>query len=361
MLAAAAALLEILATVIVYQAYHPFIADSLRHPGRSATGFLLHRAVSMALGREKPTTGDRSSVPSPYLSPDSLQGYRINPGHYTVSIRRQRAGTDKTFRFQVTVDPQGARHTGRPCQPTNTDIYVFGDSFVFGDGVNDEQTFSFLLQAHLPHARVHLHALPGGSLTNAYLNIQRLTADIGSEDLVILGYGSFYDIRHVAAPSRMRQWPDPPADTRDAAAFRHVRARLAGDSLAFDRIPLFCRHLGTYCRQPDPSRGYMDTVTARHVNGIASRTRARVWLLHLHGTLRQEMTAMLHPDITVVRASAEDFDYDSTQTARYPHAEPDLQRDQPCRRRRHDNRIRSLPGYDVPVKATAFRNLLSWD
>jgi len=310
MLVATAALLEILATLIVYQAYHPFIADSLHHPGRSATGFLLDRALSRARGRERPSTGERSAVPSPYLSPDSLQGYRINPGRFTVSIRRQQAGSVKTFRFQVTVDRNGARYTGMPCLPTDTDVYVFGDSFVFGDGVNDEQTFTYLLQSQFPGTRFHLHALPGGSLSNAYLNMQRLSPGIGSEDLVILGYGSFYDIRHVAAPSRMRQWPEPSEDSMKAASFRHVRTRLAGDSLVLDRIPLFCRQLGGYCSQPDPSRGYMDTVTARLINGIANRTRARVWLLHLHGTLRKEMTAMLHPDISIVRAAAEDFDYD---------------------------------------------------
>ena len=308
-----ATLLEILSTVFIYQVYHPYISDILDHPGRSATGFLLARVHSMVRGRdgrEWLKVGTRSSVPAPYLAPDSLHGYRINPGRFSVSIRRERSGTAKTFRFQVTVDRAGARYTGAPCRPTETDVYIFGDSFVFGDGVNDEQTFTYLLQTRFPHARFHLHALPGGSLANAYLNVRRLADAIGSEDIVILGYGSFYDIRHVAAPSRMRQWPVPPREVTDAAAFRHVRARLADDSLVFDRIPLHCRDLGGYCEGKDPSRGYMDTVTAKLVNGISENTRARVWLLHLHGPLRREITDMLHPGISIVHASAEDFDYD---------------------------------------------------
>jgi hypothetical protein len=216
----------------------------------------------------------------------------------------------RQFRHYITINPDGDRYVGEPDGPTDRDVYVFGDSFIFGEGVNDEQTFTYLLQSRFRKTRFHLYANPGHSMSNAYLNFLRLAPKVGPEDILLLGYAQFYDVRHVAAPERMTWWGEPHAHKSiDPKSYRHVKVSLSGDSLVFDRIPLFCSLMGDYCNKPGPGQPYMDTVTARLINGIAGRTKAQVYLLHFQGELRKSMTSLLDPRIKYILAGPETFDF----------------------------------------------------
>jgi hypothetical protein len=308
MFALMAVAVEVVSTVFVYQKYNEYIAPALDYKGRSATLYLAKKVVESVKG--KPWPRNTSSKPEPFRIPDSLHGYRIGNGHFEVTYSEKRIDSTETFKYFVTIKDDGSRFVGTAPYPTERDVYVFGDSFVFGEGVNDEQTFTYLLQSRFPNSRFHLFANPGHSLSNAYLNMRNLASKIGPEDLLILGYAQFYDVRHVAAPERMIWWGDAHAHkSQDPKSFKHVRVRLDGDSLAFDKIPLFCNLMGDYCKQPNPRQGYMDTVTARIINGIASMTKAKVRLLHFQGPLRTEMTSQLDPRIEFIHASPESFDY----------------------------------------------------
>jgi hypothetical protein len=303
-----AVLVEALSTILVYQKYHGYFEEALQYKGRSATGYLLKRL----LGSKKAdaVTKETTSTPEPFRIPDSLHGYKVASGSFEVSYRKLHFDTMQQFRHHITVNPDGDRYVGEPDGPTDRDVYVFGDSFIFGEGVNDEQTFTYLLQSRFRKTRFHLYANPGHSMSNAYLNFQRLASKIGPEDILILGYAQFYDVRHVAAPERMVWWGEPHAHKSiDPKSYRHVRVTLSGDSLVFDRIPLFCSLMGDYCKQPGPGQGYMDTVTARLINGIAKGTRAQVYLLHFQGELRKEMTSQLDPGVGFILAGPETFDF----------------------------------------------------
>jgi hypothetical protein len=226
-----------------------------------------------------------------------------------LTYKRIHYDTIQQFKFHVTVNQDGSRYVGKPPHPTERDVFVFGDSFVFGEGVNDEQTFTYLLQSKFQHTRFHLFASGGYALHNAYLNFKKLAERIGPEDVIILGHADFYDVRHVAAPSRLKWWGEPNAHKNDPRDFGHLRVRLLGDSLAFDRVPLFCAYGNGYCDQPNPSTSYMDSVTARLINGIASQTNAKVYLLHFRGQLRNDILRQLQPNVNLIRAAAENFDF----------------------------------------------------
>ena len=299
---------EVASTLVLYHRYHDYISEALQTRERSATGLLLKKMLGTRKGLK--SNKETSSKPEPFRVPDSLHGYRIKPGSYEVTYRIPHFDTVQSFKHHVTVNDDGTRFVGSPPYPTDRDVYVFGDSFIFGEGVNDEQTFTYLLQSRFPNTRFHLYANPGHSLSNAYLNFQKISGRIGPEDVVILGYAQFYDVRHVAAPSRVKWWGDPHSHSSlDPKDFKRVRVRLVSDSLVFDRIGFFCAHLGDYCNQPDPSQGYMDSVTARLVNGIAKGTEAPVYLMHFQGPLRKEMTGQLDPRVRYIHAAPETFDF----------------------------------------------------
>jgi len=302
-----AALVETASTLLVYHRYHEYVAEALQTRQRWATLLILQKTLSPSA---QPTDLSMRSNPRPFRIPDSLHGYRVNNGSYDVTYRSAHFDTIRQFRYHVTVLADGDRYVGDPEGPNGKEVYVFGDSWMFGEGVNDEQTFTYLLQSRFRNTRFHLYANPGPSMSNAYLNVDRLRSHIGPEDILILGYARFHDFRHVAAPSRIRQFGEPKSDSLDPAAFRHVRVRLEGEGFVIDKVPFFCAYMNDYCKQPDPSQGYMDTVTARLVNAIARSTPATVYLLHVDGRMSQGMQNQLDPRVRIMDATATTFDYE---------------------------------------------------
>jgi hypothetical protein len=85
--------------------------------------------------------------PQPHRAVDPELGYRELPGKYVATYSRKFARRPwERLRVQQTTNKDGTRWTGDFHPDYKSSVYIFGDSFVHGDGVNDEQTFSFLLQ-----------------------------------------------------------------------------------------------------------------------------------------------------------------------------------------------------------------------
>jgi hypothetical protein len=298
--------IECASILFVHIRYHVYIEETLQYHGKSAALFLLKKVLPH---NELSSHHGEYASPSSYRIPDSLHGYRNREGSFEITYTKRNFDTLQRFKFYVTIQPDGSRFVGTAPHPPTRHVYVFGDSFIFGDGVNDEQTFTYLLQSRFPNTQFHLYACSSYSLTNAFLNFRRLSSKIGPDDILVLGYASFFDIRHVAAPSRIRQWGSPAAKDANPSEFKHVRARLDGDSLAFDRIPLFCEFQPDYCKQADPPASYMNEVTLRLINGIATSTRAKIYLLHFSGQMNEHVRKGLDPKVRIVPATTDTYDY----------------------------------------------------
>jgi hypothetical protein len=309
----AAAVLEIGASwlmLVYYRAEH--VRDFEMVDGSySSLVNLARRATRLAVA-PAPAVVEETD-PSPFFRPDPLLGYSAAPGTYTHSWSRRNAttGQRETFATRVTINPDGTRFVGseRPGKPT---VHIFGDSWVFGTGVPDELTFAGRLYQALPDRNVRLSALGGWALGQAVLNFDRLSG-VGPQDIVILGYAGYYDVRHVVAPSRLREiatWLDnigqPIPPFRLPKAVRDGGGGVGG-AVAFSYIDQRCAVLGDYCRQPDPPPSEMTAVTAALVNHIASRTRARVYLLHFAGAPDETLYRQLDPKVGVIHALRGDF------------------------------------------------------
>ena len=314
----AAAVLEIGASwlmLVYYRAEHVRDFETVDGSYSSLVN-LARRAVRLA-GAPAPAVVEETE-PSPFFRPDALLGYSAAPGTYTHSWSRRNAtsGQWETFRTRVTINPDGTRFVGgerpgkRLGKPT---VHIFGDSWVFGTGVPDELTFAGRLFQALPDRNVRLSALGGWALGQAVLNFDRLASldpkGVGPHDIVILGYAGYYDVRHVVAPSRLREistWldnigqPIPP--------FRLPKAsRGAEGAVTFSYVDQRCAALGDYCRQPDPPASEMTDVTAALVNHVAARTPASVYLLHFAGAPDEALYRRLDPRVHVIRALRGDF------------------------------------------------------
>jgi len=250
------------------------------------------------------------SDPYPFYIADSLQGYIMKPGKYVFTYTKQKKGIKYFFKNKVTIEKNNQRYIGESSLNTKKDVYIFGDSFVFGEGVNDEQTFSFLLQNKFPNFKFHLYATGGYSLANSYINFQRLKSKIKKDDIVILGYADYFKSRNVAAPSRLKAYGEPSAVIINPK-INHLRANIdSQNNLHFDYVPIFCKYSKGYCDKADPSDDYMNQVTTTLINSIAQASSTKIFLFHYSGSKNDPVFKGINKNITVIQSTKSDFDYE---------------------------------------------------
>jgi hypothetical protein len=309
-----ALLFELLASITLMYTYR--IKPNLFQSERSYSSSVnLIRAVGVRLGIVQSVGGyerKEETRPAPFFVSDSELGYKASPGLYTHSYSRRLKGDSnwQHFRTKVLINSDGTRWTGNPNGDGKPSVYVFGDSFVFGTGVHDEQTFSFLLQQARPDdVRVRLFALGGYGLVQAFLTFKRLRPQITANDVIILGYADFYDVRHVLAPSLLRETTARAKTVTGYQGFFLPRASIKADGdIEISYQPEDCALNRSYCAQPDPPHAEMTKVSAALINGIAIAAKAPVYLLHFDGNADNPIFDLLNP--RVVRISALDRDFD---------------------------------------------------
>ncbi len=131
------------------------------------------------------------SEPKGTMIPDSSLGLKLNPGTFKVTMNH-------VLEYKATHLPDSTRTTGFRGPGSSPEIWVYGCSFTYGMGVNDEETFAYRLQDELGDSmRVVNKGVPG------YGNVQALVELKKSTDkplAVILGYAAFHNERNVMAP-----------------------------------------------------------------------------------------------------------------------------------------------------------------
>jgi hypothetical protein len=308
---------ELVSSAFLFFAYRDQIASLSAGPPLPATVLVLRRGLNWLLPGSAPDPAAQrrmTRIPQDFFGEDAEQGYRAKPGRYIFRYGRLHRGLPEHLDTVVTINGDGTRFTGNaPAAPARR-IFVLGDSFVFGDGVNDEQTFGFLLQQAFPRDAVHLHALSGYSWANALVTMERIKDRIQPGDIVILGYAWYYKERHVEAPARLRDIRDWMAssfpETELSPKDRLVRARLDGaNRLVLDTIPMHCKFNPDYCSGAEPTADYTDKVSIELLRSIAAKSRAKIYLVHLFGPRNDPVLAHLPGNVELVPATPEDFSY----------------------------------------------------
>ncbi len=227
---------------------------------------------------------------SPY-GPEPLLGYGDREGVYTVTLTQPATGASHAF--DLTVDHSGRRITslhperyaGRP------EVWVFGDSYVYGWGNDDTATFPYLLQQGLPELRVLNFADNGYGNIHGLLQLRRALSmpDQRPPAIVVAAYADYLKVRNVAAPSRLQTFAaaDPRRWDGDVELFRHPRGRLRAGRLEVDYVPLFDSRPG-----PDPTDAEQIAVTQQILTEMyvaADASGARSVLAFLEGADTDEV------------------------------------------------------------------------
>ena len=264
------AVLESLSSLFLFRYYSA--AELAFNPTGSALVYLAKKALNIP-----PFHRSESVDPPPLYEIDDQLGYTTSPGKHRVAITVDR----RTYRFSVTVPQRGLRATAYQQENKPKAIYVFGDSFIFGWGNNDEQTMPWLLQQKFPQYKVLNLAQNGYGITHAVVQFERMKDSIKKEDVIILPYGDYYVPRNYGPPSFMRS-AFPPCAICAGRDARWPVVRSKGGELAIEYLSMDCSKNGQYCAQDDPNPAVMIEATQKIV-AFFSKIPAKVVLAYFSG------------------------------------------------------------------------------
>lgn len=123
----------------------------------------------------------------PYVI-DSL-GINLKKGTYHITINNK-------IKYSATHNEAGRRITSFTPVNGSDKIFILGCSFPYGVGVNDDQTFPFLLQNQFKNYEIQNYAVPGIGTLQAYLNLKKKVENGDIPKMVVLSFATFHEERN---------------------------------------------------------------------------------------------------------------------------------------------------------------------
>jgi len=166
-------------------------------PYSSGLAHLLHRLRSLKVPPEATT---KHVYQKPFFRPDPVTGYSHVPGVHEISL----VGKSGTLNFRAVIDADGYRTTSpRPeAHAGQPEVWIFGCSFTWGFGLNNEKSFPWLVQTELPEFCVRNLAGHGFGDVQALLQLQHAIAQGKKLPVAaVFSYNPFHRDRNVAMPS----------------------------------------------------------------------------------------------------------------------------------------------------------------
>jgi hypothetical protein len=168
------------------------------------------------------------SEPSHCFIADSTYGFALNTGSYEVTL-------NDSLVWNCTVTPQRQRAIASPSDSIASTLFMAGDSYSFGWGIDDELAYPSLVQKLFPNIAVTNATCPGYGTLQALVQLQELDS---LPQVVVVNYCSFHDDRNALTPFfRHNLWLGFGEAAEDVkltyAQARFPQARLDNDSLEF--------------------------------------------------------------------------------------------------------------------------------
>lgn len=131
------------------------------------------------------------------FAPNPLLGWQLKSGEYDLAL----GGRNKTTHISINKDNSRATRGMGISPPSKAQKVLFiGDSFVFGEGLDDEETLPWRLQMQQPRLEVINHAVGGYGTCHAMLRLGQVKELLSANDIVIYGFSSFHEERNSADP-----------------------------------------------------------------------------------------------------------------------------------------------------------------
>ena len=149
-----------------------------------------------------PTYNIRVEPGGKFYQPHPTLGYTHIPGQFRVTTPPDDAV------FTVTHLPNTLRITHPlqtyPSEPPKDEVWIFGCSFTHGWGLNDNQTFAWLLQEQLPQYEFVNFGADGYGTLHALIQCREALQRSKPPKIVLLMYASFHDERNTFLRTRRK-------------------------------------------------------------------------------------------------------------------------------------------------------------
>jgi hypothetical protein len=135
------------------------------------------------------------------FTPHPTRGYTQLPGTFVVTLR-------DGYSFTMTHLPSGLRITHALATYADTrskpEIWIMGCSFTHGWSLNDQDTYPWLLQAHLPEYEVVNYGVEGYGMLHALLQLREALTTQPAPRMVVYAYASLHDGRNTFLRNRRK-------------------------------------------------------------------------------------------------------------------------------------------------------------
>lgn len=121
-------------------------------------------------------------------------GICLNPGKFKITINEGHS-------YAVTHSIDSTRMTFGQAQHINrADVALFGCSYTYGMGVNDEETMQAIMTEHLPNSKIINYAVPGHGNIQGYFQLKKLIANNQKPVIAVFNFADFHLERNVLSP-----------------------------------------------------------------------------------------------------------------------------------------------------------------
>jgi len=163
---------------------------------------------------------------------DSLLGYVNLPGVFAITL-------PMGYTYHVTNLPNGLRITHpldeydleHPSTFKRKEIWVFGCSFTYGQTINDDETFAWLLQKEYPQYEIVNFGTNGYGTLHSYLQFKQRIQEGRRPALVVVVYAIWHDERNTFLRKRQKSV----APLNFLGVQDQPTARLSADSLVISQ------------------------------------------------------------------------------------------------------------------------------
>ncbi len=157
---------------------------------------LLAECVLRILGFEhyRQETYCIQATPPASLISHSTYGMALNPGSYKILI-------NDSLEYTCQHLPDSTRNTGHKNKTTLPEIHLYGCSFTYGMGVDDEESFAYLLQEKISDYAIINKGVPAYGNLQGYLQYLEEIKKGKDIDMAIAFYAPFHEERNVMNPS----------------------------------------------------------------------------------------------------------------------------------------------------------------
>lgn len=207
-----------------------------------------------------------SSVPENCLIADDDLGITLNPGHFEVTM-------NGALTYEVTHSKDFIRtYSTNLYDSSKKDLAIFGCSYTYGIGENDDDVLAALLNDQLDEFNVISFAVPSYGNVQGYIQLKELVDKGEKPDLALFNFADFHIDRNVLSPqyrlhlgiAYKRAMGDDKANMSQAN-FPYVR--LLNDQLVFKKENWSTLY------QDFPGRGWSALVNAIQTTSESIKTK----------------------------------------------------------------------------------------